>query len=79
MIVRLDVSEFFSSGTDNIDNLYLHMEQKDNKALMPAATAAKPAADAAATVDPADYTPTNSFTDGLGNPRTFYGLKEVGT
>ena len=77
VIVRLDVSEFFSSGTDTIDNLYLHMEQKDNKALMPAATVAKPAADAAATVDPADYTPTNSFTDGLGNRSASYKLSDL--
>lgn len=77
VIVRLDVSEFFSSGTDNIDNLYLHMQQKDNKALMPAATAAKPAADATATVDPADYTPTNSFTDGLGNRSASYKLSDL--
>ena len=77
VIVRLDVSEFFSSGTDNIDNLYLHMEQKDNKALMAAATAAKPAADAATTVDPADYTPTNSFTDGLGNRSASYRLRDL--
>ena len=79
VIVRLDVSEFFSSGSDNIDSLYLHMEQKDNKALMPAATAAKPAADAATTttVDPADYTPTNSFTDGLGNRSASYKLSDL--
>lgn len=77
VIVRLDVSEFFSSGTDNIDNLYLHMQQKDNKALMPAATVAKPAADATATVDPADYTPTNLFTDGLGNRSASYKLSDL--
>jgi len=77
VIVRLDVSEIFSSGTDDADSLYLHMEQKDNKALMPAATVAKPAADAAATVDPAEYTPTNAFTDGLGNRSASYRLSDL--
>ena len=80
VIVRLDVSEFFSSGAQDITQLYLHMEQKDNKALMPAATVAKPAADAtgtAAQIDPADYTPTNSFTDGLGNRSASYKLSDL--
>ena len=72
VIIRLDVSEFFSSGSDNIGELYLHMEQKDNKALMPAATAAK-----AETVKPEDYTPTNSFTDGLGNRSASYKLEDL--
>ena len=76
VIVRLDVSEFFGSGAD-ADSMYLHMEQKDNKALMPAATVAKPAADATTTVDPADYTPTNMFTDGLGNRSASYKLSEL--
>ena len=44
---------------------------------MPAATVAKPAADAATTVDPADYTPTNSFTDGLGNRSASYKLSDL--
>ena len=79
VIVRLDVSEFLSAGMDNIANLYLHMEQKDNKALMPAATVAKPAADAtnAAQVAPEDYTPANSFTDGLGNRSASYKLSDL--
>ena len=80
VIVRLDVSSFFDSVTESISELYLHMEQKDNKALMPAATVAKPAADAtgtAAQVDPADYTPTNSFTDGLGNRSASYLLSDL--
>ena len=72
VIIRLDVSEFFSSGSDNIDGLYLHMEQKDNKALMPAATAAK-----AENVKPEDYTPTNSFTDGLGNRSASYKMSDL--
>ena len=77
VIVRLDVSEFLSAGSDN---LYLHMEQKDNKALMPAATVAKPAADATGTasqVDPKDYTPVNSFTDALGNRSAAYKLSDL--
>ena len=80
VIVRLDVSPFFSGVAESISELYLHMEQKDNKALMPAATVAKPAADAtgaAAQVDPADYTPTNSFTDGLGNRSASYKLSDL--
>ena len=66
VIVRLDVQEFFSSGSDNI---YLHMEQKDNKALMAAATVAK---------GMAGYVkPVNSFTDGLGNRSAAYNLKDL--
>ncbi len=72
VIIRLDVSEFFSSGSDNIDDLYLHVEQKDNKALMPAATVAK-----ADNVNPEEYTPTNSFTDGLGNQSASYKLSDL--
>lgn len=77
VIVRLDVSEFFAAGAGDNNNLYIHMEQKDNKALMPAATVAKPAADAATTVDPAEYTPTNAFTDGLGNRSASYKLSDL--
>ena len=70
VIVRLDVSNFLTSGTDDF---YLHMEQKDNKALMPAATIAKGTANAKVE----DYTPTNSFTDGLGNRSASYKLSEL--
>ena len=70
VIVRLDVSEFLSAGSDN---LYLHMEQKDNKALMPAATVAKGTPNA----KPEDYTPVNAFTDGLGNRSASYSLSEL--
>ena len=70
VIVRLDVSEFLSAGSDNI---YLHMEQKDNKALMPAATVAKGTANA----KPEDYTPDNAFTDGLGNRSASYKLSDL--
>ena len=70
VIVRLDVSEFLSSGTDN---LYLHMEQKDNKALMPAATVAKGTPNA----KPEDYTPDHVFTDGLGNRSASYRISDL--
>ena len=70
VIVRLDVSEFLSSGSDD---LYLHMEQKDNKALMPAATVAKGTPNA----KPEDYTPDNVFTDGLGNRSASYKLSDL--
>ena len=70
VIVRLDVSEFLSSGSDN---LFLHMEQKDNKALMPAATVAKGTPNA----KPEDYTPVNAFTDGLGNRSASYKLSDL--
>ena len=70
VIVRLDVSEFLSAGSDD---LYLHMEQKDNKALMPAATVAKGTANA----KPEDYTPVNVFTDGLGNRSASYKLSDL--
>ena len=53
------------------------MEQKDNKALMAAATVAKPAADSAITVDPAEYKPENVFTDGLGNRSASYNLNDL--
>ena len=70
VIVRLDVSEFLSPGSDN---LYLHMEQKDNKALMPAATVAKGAPNA----KPEDYTPDHVFTDGLGNRSAAYRMSDL--
>ena len=70
VIVRLDVSEFLSSGEDN---LYLHVQQKDNKALMPAATVAKGTANAKVE----DYKPVNVFTDGLGNRSASYKLSDL--
>ena len=81
VIVRLDVSEFFAtgSGSDELstgsgsDELYLHMEQKDNKALMPAATVAKGTPNA----KPEEYTPENVFTDGLGNRSASYKLSDL--
>ena len=71
VIVRLDVSQFLTG--EGKDDLYLHMEQKDNKALMPAATIAKGTAGATA----ADYTPTKEFTDGLGNRSASYKLSDL--
>ena len=68
VIVRLDVSEFFKTGNVS-DNLYLHMEQKDNKALMVAATVAK------GTVGYVQ--PTNEFTDNMGNRSASYNLSEL--
>lgn len=73
VILRLDVSEFFTEGSTGTDNLYLHMQQKDNKALMPAATVAKGTAGATEK----DWTPTNTFTDGLGNRSAAYLLSEL--
>ena len=73
VIVRLDVSEFLSADSAGSDDLYLHMEQKDNKALMPAATVAKGTANA----KPEDYTPANAFTDGLGNRSASYSLSDL--
>ena len=72
VIIRLDVSKFLTGGAGK-DDLYLHMEQKDNKALMPAATIAKGTAGATA----ADYTPTKEFTDGLGNRSASYKLSDL--
>ena len=72
VIIRLDVSKFLTGGAGK-DDLYLHMEQKNNKALMPAATIAKGTAGATA----ADYTPTNEFTDGLGNRSASYKLSDL--
>ena len=78
VIVRLDVSQFLTAGSEaasgsGSDTLYLHMEQKDNKALMAAATVAKGTAGAQAE----DYTPTNSFTDSLGNRSASYKLSDL--
>ena len=67
VIVRLDVSGFLSG--EGSDKLYLHMEQKDNKALMAAATIAKGVA--------GYVQPENAFTDGLGNRSASYKMSDL--
>ena len=71
VIVRLDVSEFFASGSDN---LYLHMEQKDNKALMPA-VGMTPVQDANGNDIANKF--KNEFTDMMGNRTGSYLLKDL--
>lgn len=72
VIIRVDVSAFLPSNSSQ--NVYLHIRQDNNRALMPAATMDPDGNGTEYTIAEEAAKGGNSFTDGLGNRTSSYNI-----